>query len=393
VADDEQPAGAPGPSGDGSASADEQQAEGESRDLSDLVGFGCDDTGCRVDDMEDSTAGTSRLMEDPSSEFVSTEPAELRRFLARPGSFVYNIAEVTAAGRVRSVRVGRNELLASTGLRARDLRAVAVQPQSGADAGPVLAGRRKTLLLGLGGVRAIVEPERALLFGPSTRDQARFLRVLENQRRTASDASFGMLFVESALLALNRKLGSRLVEIRGVTEPKLRNPPAFLEPDLEEVRQQRRMLVRCASQASAVTSALLSRLDDGDLVPVAAGGEADQDAVDEWETMLEVYLLAYSEISRECTSLLSDIEDFEGSVSLTLQSRRLRVEQFELSLVIASLSISVGSLLPGIFGMNLVSGQETKENIFGAAVLVTLSCSGSLFVGLRWLASTRGFLS
>lgn len=202
-----------------------------------------------------------------------------------------------------------------------------------------------------------------------------------------------MLVVESALLALNRKLSSRLLEIREATEPKLRNPPALLEPDLEEVRQQRRMLVRCASQASAVSSALLSRLDNGDLVPEAAGGEADQDVVDEWETMLEVYLLAYSEISRECSSLLSDIEDFEESISLTLQTRRLRVEQFELSLVITSLSVSTAALVPSIFGMNLLSGQETKENVFGLAALVTLIICLALALGLRWLASTGGFLN
>jgi len=364
-------------------------------DLSDLAGFGCDESGCAVDgldDDEDSSGSLPKLLEDPSSEFVTDEPSELRRFLARPAAFPYTVTEVTAEGSVRSMEMQRGALLESTHLRPRDLRAVAVQPQEGADAGPVLSGRREILLLGLGGVRAVVELRRALLFGPSTKDQARFLRVLENQRRAAPETTFRMLFVESALLALNRKLGSRLLQIFKATEPKLRSP-AFHEPDLEEVRQERRLLVRVQSQAAAVSSALLKRLDDGDLVPVAAGGAADQDAVDEWETMLEVYLLAYSEISRESASLLSDIEDYEGSVSLMLQSRRLRIEQFELSLVISSVSVSAGALLPGIFGMNLLTGQEQEEGVFGLLVTVTLSITAVLFFGLRWLALRGGFLS
>lgn len=40
------------------------------------------------------------LHEDPSAEFISTEAAEVSRFLARPGDFTYAVTEVTAEGRV-----------------------------------------------------------------------------------------------------------------------------------------------------------------------------------------------------------------------------------------------------------------------------------------------------
>jgi len=368
-------------------------SEGDLGDLGQLEAFGCDDSGCAVDlgDLKEPFAPGELLREDPSSEFASTEPAELRSFLTQPGAFRYQLAEVTAEGRVRSLTLPRGELLAATRLRPRDLRAVAVPPPPGADVGPVLAARRGTLLLGLGDVRAIVEPRRALIFGRSTPDLTRFLRVLGNQRRAAPESGFRMLFVESALLALSRKLGSRLLAIRRATESKLRALPVF--SDLEEVRQQRRSLVRCASQASAVSSALLSRLDSDDLAPLAAAGEWDGDGASEWETMLEVYLQAYNEISRECTGLLSDIEDFEGSVSLMLQERRLRVEQFELSLVIASVSITASGLLPGTMGMNLLSGYETSDRAFGVAVAAMLCICGSIFVTLWGLAAQRGFLS
>eukprot|EP00913_Durusdinium_trenchii_P032009 g29980.t1 len=56
-------------------------------------------------------------------------------------------------------------------------------------------------------------------------------------------------------------------------------------------------------------------------------------------------------------------QDFEGSASLALQARRLRVEQFELSLVIASVSIAAGGIVPGAMGMNLVSGYESSERL------------------------------
>lgn len=48
------------------------------------------------------------------------------------------------------------------------------------------------------------------------------------------------------------------------------------------------------------------------------------------------------------------------------------MEQFELSLVIASVSIAAGGLVPGAMGMNLLSGYESSEQAFRVAVLVTL---------------------
>ena len=104
--------------------------------------------------------------------------------------------------------------------------------------------------------------------------------------------------MESALLALSRRLAFRLSEIRQRCEPKLRAPPVLREQDLEEVRQLRRSLVRCASQASAVASALLSRLD-GDEAKLLAASDAVEGSKDEWEALLEAYLQAYSELSRQ----------------------------------------------------------------------------------------------
>lgn len=381
----------------------------EDSDLSTWANAGCDDTGCSVDVQEADRnfpegPGPTRLWEDPSAEFVSTETEEVSRFLSRPADFAYVVTEVTAAGKVRSMSITRGDLLSKTSLRPRDLRAVSVRPPPGADAGPMLSSRQAGLLIGLGGVRAVVEEDRALLFGPGNRDQSRFLRVLENQRRAGAErgegaaplGSFRMVFVESALLALSRRLASRLLEIRQRMEPKLLAPPVLREPDLEEVRQLRRSLVRCSSQASAVSSALLSRLDGDEAALLAAGdgqtGELSASR-NEWEAMLEAYLQAYSELSRQCSSLLQDIEDFEASTNLALQARRLRVEQFELSLVIASVSIAAGGLVPGAMGMNLLSGYESADGAFRAALLMTLAVVLVLFFTIRFLASTQGFLA
>lgn len=360
--------------------------------VDELLEFGCDANGCAVSDLDEPLQhGGTGLLEDPSSEFVSADPAEIRRFSAKPTAFLYEVLEVTVDGMARNRTISRGEILASSVLRPRDLRAVTV-PGTPDDAGALLASRRGVLMLALGGVRAIVDSRRGLVFGPGTREVSRFLRVFAHQRRSAPDSGLQLLLVESALLAHSRQLEARLLAIRAAIEPKLQAPPVLREPDLEEARQFRRRLARYGGQASVVSQALLSRLDSEE-APLAAEGEDRLEAIEEWEAMLEVYLQAYSELARECTSLLQDIEDFEGSASLALQARRLYLEQFELSLVIASLSATAANLLPGTMGMNLPNGLENSDRAFSGAVLVTFVIGGSLFASLRWLAAKQGFLS
>eukprot|EP00929_Paragymnodinium_shiwhaense_P069851 TRINITY_DN35286_c0_g1_i1.p1 TRINITY_DN35286_c0_g1~~TRINITY_DN35286_c0_g1_i1.p1 ORF type:complete len:569 (-),score=134.91 TRINITY_DN35286_c0_g1_i1:81-1787(-) len=344
------------------------------------------------------------LLADPSGDFATVDRGELQRFRRQQGFFTYQAVEVQAeSGEIASVKVRRSLLLEETGLRPRDLRAVVLQVLPGVDAGPVLACRKGVMLLGFGSVRAVVQPHRALLFGGVVGEDGRysgelkrFFRVLGNQRST-SEGGFQMAFTESALLTELRKLDAQLVSVRCTVEPVLQAPPVLREPDLEEVRQQRRTLLRCSSQAAAIFAAVEKRLDGGECPQVvefaAADGKGGKVEVEAWEAMLEVYLQAYGELSRECQRLLGDIEDFEGSALLSLQTRRLRLEQFELSLVIASVSLCSGALIPGIFGMNLLNGQETQEGVFGQAIYGTLFIVVLLFFGLRFLANREGFLS
>jgi len=359
----------------------------DGQSLIDFAEFGCNEDGCDVDfDDAPQPRTVGGLIEDPSSEFASIVLADVQRYIAKPASFAYNVLEVSDSGRIQEVSITRGELLESSSLRARDLRAVVVQQAQGSDAGPVLAIRNNTVLLGLAELRAVVQPTRALLFGPPTKDRKRFLRVLQFQRKSMPELDFNLVFVESALLALSRKLDSNLLEIRRKTEPILRVAFNCRDMNLETVRFQRRALVRCASQASAISSSLLARLDGGSLI--SEGGPSAQD----WETMLEVYLQAYSAISRNCASLLDDIEEFEGSAALALQSMRLRVEQFEIYLVIVSVSIAACGLLPSAMGMNLTNGYEQGNSAFLVAILATLVAFTTSFFFIKNIAEQQDLL-
>lgn len=256
-----------------------------------------------------------------------------------------------------------------------------------ANHGPAFTFKQDTLLLGIGNIKAIAQKHRILVFRQDD-DEAYVNNLRKSQ--TVPAEKFLLHCAEYALLTLIWRLDAAIADVRRVSDSVIeasgkKNAVRLRETELEKIRQQRLMLMRCTSQASDVATALMQTLDSS-----FADDNQDKEESKEWIRMFELYLQAYTQCSDECTSLLSSIEDFEESATLAMQARRLHIEEFELSLVIGALSVAAGGLIPGFMGMNLLNEMEQSHNAFISAILLTILLSTSLFISLRWLASCRG---
>ncbi|CAK0854584.1 unnamed protein product [Prorocentrum cordatum] len=118
----------------------------------------------------------------------------------------------------------------------------------------------------------------------------------------------------------------------------------------------------------------------------AVGGAARE----EWEMCFEYYLHSAEEIGLEATRQLEALEDLETSMSLSLSSRRLELEKLGIYLDVIGSGLSFGALLTGAFGMNLMSGLESRRLFFwpvcaGIAVSCTALCAAMRLVIRRRL--------
>eukprot|EP00747_Dinoflagellata_sp_TGD_P179539 gnl/TRDRNA2_/TRDRNA2_30502_c0_seq1.p1 gnl/TRDRNA2_/TRDRNA2_30502_c0~~gnl/TRDRNA2_/TRDRNA2_30502_c0_seq1.p1 ORF type:complete len:510 (+),score=86.27 gnl/TRDRNA2_/TRDRNA2_30502_c0_seq1:51-1580(+) len=375
-------------------------ADDAMQQVGELTEYGCISETCEVDYGPDSNNIGPTLLEDPSGEFMSTEAADVQRFAARPSGFSIPVLEVFTDGSIRTANVTRGEVLENTGLRPRDLRVVVTSPLPGSDTAQVVIRRPGAVVLGVGEIRAVIQPNRALLFSVDARTTPRFLRVLAKRRQEYATESLLLAFTESALQTLSRRLEARNVQIRTVSEPFLQQPPragvsmSSSIKVLEMLRQQRRRLLRYASEAEATSQAVQRCLDSDEREFSAASynKQAVPDWQIEWDEMLETNFRLFGDLAREFRRLLDEIEDFEGTAALALQERRLLVEEFELSLIILSISIGTGALITGIFGMNLMNRYESSEFGFPLVVFITLGIGVSAFSVLRMRAAKEGLL-
>lgn len=104
---------------------------------------------------------------------------------------------------------------------------------------------------------------------------------------------------------------------------------------------------------------------------------------DEVEMLLEAYLQHVDDLVNQSTLLSDGIEDTEDLVMIHLDTLRNRLLSVELALSVVSMTFGVGSVLSGIFGMNLpipLFDEGASSYWFLTVVLVIFA----FVVGVSW---------
>mmetsp|Transcript_35944 Transcript_35944/g.99007 ORF Transcript_35944/g.99007 Transcript_35944/m.99007 type:complete len:410 (-) Transcript_35944:120-1349(-) len=360
------------------------------------------------------TEGPSRQWWRAASTAASSEEhASLAFASVRPSELILNAMELTSDGLFKHVAVSREELFATTAITPEEFRALLLVGLSAAtehfplqcdgsctgstyrklrtfSSAACFTLRDGALILNLGGIRALVDERRVLVFDRNE-DTTAFLSMLR-QGPSPAKGKFLLRCAECALLTIIRRLDVGMRKVREVSEPvtnRSLNIVRLREMELERVRQQRLTLLNCAGQAAKVGSAVSESLNTQPL-PLSTFDAAE---TQEWVTMMELYLQAYGEFSDECATLLAVIDNFEESSTLAMQVRRLHIEEFELSLLIAAFSVAVSALVPGAMGMNLKNGYEESDKAFMLAVVSTIIVIVTLFTLIRCFAACRGIFN
>ena len=107
------------------------------------------------------------------------------------------------------------------------------------------------------------------------------------------------------------------------------------------------------------------------------------------EDLFETYLNEIEWISAELEEFLDEIINTEENVVLQLDILRNRILRFELNLSMLSFVASIGAVVSGMFGMNLVNHLEKFSMSFYIVTVITGVACSSLFMILRKIATLR----
>ncbi|KAL1536103.1 Magnesium transporter MRS2-I [Salvia divinorum] len=319
-----------------------------------------------------------------------------------------------------------------------------------------ILGRERAIVLNLEHIKAIITSEEVLLRDPLddnvvpiVEDLRRRLKPLTDNREVngdgkdllaqhdetgeEDDSPFEFRALEVALEAICSFLSARTIELESAVYPALDMLTSKISSrNLDRVRKLKSQMTRLTARVQKVRDELEQLLDDDDDMadlylsrkmagasPVSGSGAAswflasptigskiskasrasiatmrgDENDVEELEMLLEAYFMQIDGTLNKLTTLREYIDNTEDYINIQLDNHRNQLIQLELFLSAGTVSLSIYSLVAGIFGMNIpYTWNDDHGYMFKWVVICTGIFCAVLFVLIMSYARYKGLV-
>ncbi|KAH9865089.1 hypothetical protein IAQ61_009035 [Plenodomus lingam] len=277
----------------------------------------------------------------------------------------------------------KSELIAKYGLLPRDLRKI------DSSLLPHILVRPTAILINLLNLRVLLKHNRVLVFDAygttDSKSQSVFMYDLDLKLRQKESAANGTLAyefraLEAVLISVTLSLEQ---EFEGVSEPVVR-VLRELEEDIDRDKLRylliySKKLGSFEQKARLVRNALEELLEADDdlsamyLTEKAEGRTREDDDHTEVEMLLESYHKVADEIVQAAENLVSSIRNTEEIVKAILDANRNSLMLLDLKFSISTLSITAGTFVAALYGMNLKNFiEESDFGFFGVSAWCTV---------------------
>ncbi|KAJ1918207.1 magnesium ion transporter [Mycoemilia scoparia] len=304
---------------------------------------------------------------------------------------------------VRAGEFSKIELCNEHGLQPRDLRRL---DSHFVNQMPGILVRQKAILVNLLHIKAIIESDKLILFDAITMandyDHGVLVRELQERlKEGAGKKSTGLPFEFRALESVLISVVERLQSDEEVLLNLVQNLLAYLEESvdrtkLRELLQYSKRLSRFEQRAGNIRDALEELLDnDEDLEDMYLSAKLSNEACEtndheEIELLLETYLMRVEEVVNHIESVASHVRTTEDVVNIILDAQRNSLLLLEIKLTIFTLSLSAGTFITSIFGMNLLNTYE--GNPYGFTIVTGAAGALGAILGVLGIRKMRSVL-
>ena len=326
----------------------------------------------------------------------------------------------------------KSELIAKYGLQPRDLRKI------DSSVLPHILVRSSAILINLLHLRVLIQSDRVLVFdaygSTDSYTQSLFMYDLEGKLRQKADPRstnassylpYEFRALEAVLISVTSGLEAEFTLVRDPVTHILRE----LEEDIDREKlrhllihskklgtfEQKARLVRDAiddllnadddladmyltekrqaTQPPSVTTDSLSSSNTTSTTPTSIPNQPpprDPDDHQEVEMLLESYHKICDEIVEISGNLISNIRNTEEVVKAILDANRNQLMLLEIKFSVGTLGLAGGTLIAGLYGMNLNNFIEETEWGFGGVTAICFALSGVICVyGMRKLRKVQ----
>ncbi|EXJ86356.1 hypothetical protein A1O3_03307 [Capronia epimyces CBS 606.96] len=356
----------------------------------------------RYKQLPDPPAGPSSYDE------TSAQLFNLSRSLSRNptgGDLKLRCTEFDANGSVILVsgEFKKSELIAKYGLLPRDLRKI------DSSVLPHILVRPTAILINLLHLRVLIQSDRVLVFdaygSTDSYTQSLFMYDLEGKLRQKSDPRNGSTYLpyefralEAVLISVTSGLEAEFALVREPVVHILRELEEDIDRDkLRHLLIHSKKLGGFEQKARLVRDAIDDLLNaDDDLSAMylterkSTGKPRAENDHQEVEMLLESYHKICDEIVEISGNLISNIRNTEEVVKAILDANRNQLMLLEIKFSVGTLGLAGGTLVAGLYGMNLKNFMEESDLAFGGVSVVCFVLSAVICVyGMRKLRKVQ----
>ncbi|CCK70316.1 Mrs2p KNAG_0E00480 [Huiozyma naganishii CBS 8797] len=285
------------------------------------------------------------------------------------------------------------QFLREHSLYPRDLRKL---DSSNVEVIPTIMTKRNCIVVNLLHIKALIEQDRVFVFDTADRNSALLLGVLiydlESKLRPPPQQMQQQPAPAPAQPYEHRALECILINVMSTLETEFKKQASVCKQILFQLENEvnrdklRDLLVKSKSLTAFYQRAFLIRevLDellesDEDLAAMyLAPTRREGDDFAELEMLIENYYTQCDEFVQQAMSLIEDIKSTEEIVNIILDANRNSLMLLELKVTIYTLGVTVATLLPAFYGMNLKNFIE--ESVVGFNAVVVLSLAAGLWI-------------
>ncbi|KIX10642.1 uncharacterized protein Z518_01726 [Rhinocladiella mackenziei CBS 650.93] len=297
----------------------------------------------------------------------------------------------------------KSELIAKYGLLPRDLRKI------DSSVLPHILVRPAAILINLLHLRVLIQSDRVLVFdaygSTDSYTQSLFMYDLEGKLRQKPDPRNGSTYLpyelralEAVLISVTSGLEAEFALVRDPVTHILRELEEDIDRDkLRHLLIHSKKLGTFEQKARLVRDAIDDLLDaDDDLAAMylterkATGKPRAENDHQEVEMLLEAYHKICDEIVEISGNLISNIRNTEEVVKAILDANRNQLMLLEIKFSVGTLGLASGTLVAGLYGMNLRNFIEESDLAFAGVSALCFALSTIICVyGMRKLRKVQ----
>ncbi|EDO15098.1 hypothetical protein Kpol_1071p5 [Vanderwaltozyma polyspora DSM 70294] len=263
----------------------------------------------------------------------------------------------------------------------RDLRKI---DASSIDIIPTILVKKNCIVINMLYIKALISKDKLYVFDTTNQTAAMKLGVLMYDLESKLSSKNKQSFLNSNISQAyeHKALESVLINIMCALETELKIHSSICGEILTELENEvnrdklRDLLIKSKNLSLFYQKSLLIRevLDeilenDDDLAGLyLTDKKTEKDDFAELEMLLETYYTQCDEFVQQSGSLLQDIKSTEEIVNIMLDANRNSLMLLELKVTIYTLGITVATLIPAFYGMNLKNFIEESNLGFGGVV-------------------------